>query len=99
MHEVEHTGRRGDERVSCGEHPAPQKALQLKRLKLELHVAGKPWRQPARALRMKKHGCVHEVAREHDLAKLLDGDAHALAEVAIEECKKLGMRRSLGCFA
>ena len=40
VHEAEHTGRRGDERVSCGEHAAPQEALQLKRLKLELHVAG-----------------------------------------------------------
>ena len=36
----EYSGRRGDERVSCGKHAAPQEALQLKRLKLQLHIAG-----------------------------------------------------------
>ena len=85
--------------MSCGKHAAAQEALQLKREKLKSHVMGHARRRPARALRVEEHGCMHEVAREHDLAKLLDGDAHALAEVAIEECKKLGMRRSLGCFA
>ena len=64
VHEAEHTGRRDDERVSCGEHAAPQEALQLKRLKLELRAGGKGRRRLARALRMEEHGSIDEVARE-----------------------------------
>jgi hypothetical protein len=57
--------------VSCGEHAAPQEALQLKRRKLQLQVAGQPRRRPTRALRVEEHGCMYEVAREQ---KLLDVD-------------------------
>ncbi len=83
MHE--HTGRRGDERASCGEHAAPQEALQLKRLKLELRAGGKGRRRLARALRMEEHGSADEMAGEHGLAELLGGDARAPAEVKIKE--------------
>ena len=70
--------------MSYGEHAAPQKALQLKRRKLELHVAGQA-RWPARALRMEEHGSADEMAGEHGLAELLGGDARAPAEVKIKE--------------
>ena len=40
VHELEHTGRRCDECMSCEEHAAAQEALQLKRQKLELRVGG-----------------------------------------------------------
>ena len=87
VHGGEHNGRRGDERVSCGEHAAPQEALQLKRQKVELHAKG-PGRggglQLARALHMEEDGGVDEFEREHNLVKLLvDRGAHEPAEVTI----------------
>ena len=50
--------------MSCGEHAAPQEALQLKRLKLELQAVGKGRRRLARALRMEEHGSADEMAGE-----------------------------------
>ena len=71
--------------MSCGEHAAPQEALQLKRQKLELHAGGKGRRRLARALRMEEQGSADEMAGEHGLSELLGGDARAPAEVKIKE--------------
>ena len=81
--------------MSCGEHAAPQEALQLKRQKLELHAGGEGQQRPARALRMNADRSAGEMAREQDVAQLLEGDAHAPAEVVIEERNKRS-RRWLG---
>ncbi len=88
VHAGEHTGRRGDECVSCGEHAAPQEALQLKRQEVELHAKGprrgEGWQQLARALHMEEDGDVDEFDRAHNFVKLLvDRGAHEPAEVTI----------------
>ena len=66
VHEAQQTGRRDDELVSCGEHEAPQKALQMKRQKLGLHgdEMGKGRLQLRRALHMDPERSAAELARE-----------------------------------
>ncbi len=84
--------------MSCGEHAAPQEALQLRRQKLELRAEGKGRRRLARALRMEEHGSADEVAREGKLmqaeqnAPMVD-EADGPASVVVEVLNTRGTKR------
>jgi hypothetical protein len=61
-----------------------RRPAQAPRMDEQCSVAGKGRRRLARATRMDAKCSADEMAGEHGLAELLDGDGHALAEVAIE---------------
>jgi hypothetical protein len=83
-HEAGHASGRCDERMGDGEDAAAQEALQLKRRNLELPVVGWERQRLAQSLRAEAECNMYEFAGEHDLAKLINCDTHALAEVEIE---------------
>ncbi len=86
--------------MSCGEHAAAQEALQLKRQKLELHVAGQAWQQPSRALPVDPHRSIDELAREQKFVQAdwcewdspMGNKAFDFAEVVIEIFTERRMR-------
>ena len=72
------------------EEAAAQEALQLKRRNFELHVVGVIRQRLAQALSAEAEYNMHEPAREHDLAELVDWHTHVLAEVTVEEWNTKG---------
>jgi hypothetical protein len=97
VHEAEYTGRRGDERVSRGEHKAPQEALQLKRRELNLHVEGQGRRRLTQALRTDIQSSKDELAREmllpaEERVPVVD-EAGVPAKVVIEVLAPIRRRR------
>ncbi len=97
VHEAEHTGTRGDERLSRGEHKAAQEALQLKRRELNLHVAGQGRRRLAQALRSNTQRSKDELAGEvllpaEERVPVVD-EAGVSAKVVIEVLAPIRRRR------
>jgi hypothetical protein len=97
-HQATRTGRRGDESARCGEHEGAQEALQLKRRKLDLHVAWQA-RPPARAPCVEEHGSEDEVVRERKLMQagvdmVMVNKAHDLAAIVVEKFDRRGVKQS-----